>query len=334
MVNWSYFQKISLSPVIKYKRSHNQQRTLALIRLILSYLALALCLLLNCFSNNNNLRIALLIIAIYATVMYFYGQYLPLFTKKILITLLFDELAIFIACYYSGGLTSPFIPVFLFPVLALAVNPSYMKLIAAMITSILGIFLLGVTTQFILIRFLYLSIYLFLSGIMVYVLAYKDFQVFSAYAVKDGLTGLYTHQYFFDYLNIVMTSNPEPKPFSLIMMDLDEFKKLNDELGHLEGDRILKEVAAVIKQNVRDSDIVARYGGDEFALILPGVGHDLNTTIIARLRNSIIDMGYFDDVSIGSALYPDDETDMYKLVNLADQRMYDEKRLSKLNPEV
>ena len=90
-----------------------------------------------------------------------------------------------------------------------------------------------------------------------------------------------------------MTSNPEQKPFSLVMIDLDEFKKLNDELGHLEGDRILKEVAGLIKQNVRDSDIVARYGGDEFALILPGVGHDLNNTIIERLRTSIIGMGYF-----------------------------------------
>ena len=293
MVNWSYFQKISLSPVIKHKRNHNHQRTLALMRLILSYLALAFCLLLNSFSSNKNLLITLLVIAFYATLMYLNTQKLFLFSKKNLLVLIFDETAIFMTCYFSGGQTSPFVPVFLFPVLTHAVNPSYIKLAIATMISIVSVFLLGITTQFNLIISLYISFYLLLSGIIVHVLAFKDFQVFSAYALKDGLTGLYTHQYFFDHLNIVMTSNPEQKPFSLVMIDLDEFKKLNDELGHLEGDRILKEVAGLIKQNVRDSDIVARYGGDEFALILPGVGHDLNNTIIERLRTSIIGMGYF-----------------------------------------
>lgn len=328
MVNLQLFRKVKLSPGINYKRNHNQKRILALLRLFLSYLGIALYLLFN-NTPDKNLLITLIIVGIYSTILYFSTHLQCFFIRNTLFVLGLDEIAIFAVCYFSGGLYSPFLPVFLFPVLAYAINPSYLKLFVAMLLSIVIIFLLGIMTEFNSTIFAYVSLYIVLSGFLVNVLVYNDYKLLSDYAAKDGLTGLYTHQYFFDHLNIIMTDNHDQGHFSLIMIDLDEFKKLNDDLGHLEGDRVLKEVAIAIKENVRESDIVARYGGDEFALILPGVGYTLCQSIVERLRRAIIDLGYFTAVSIGSALYPDEETDIYKLVYLADKRMYEQKSRSK-----
>jgi len=105
-------------------------------------------------------------------------------------------------------------------------------------------------------------------------------------AVHDGLTGLYTHQYFKGCLKKeIHRSQRYKRPVSLIMCDIDYFKKFNDTYGHLVGDTILKSVAHIIDGNIRSFDIVGRYGGEEFALLLIESSIEETENVSKRLRS-------------------------------------------------
>ncbi|MFA5099827.1 MAG: diguanylate cyclase [Candidatus Omnitrophota bacterium] len=89
-------------------------------------------------------------------------------------------------------------------------------------------------------------------------------------AITDSLTGVFNHRYFQEQLTVeIMRAERYKHPLSLMILDVDFFKSYNDQFGHLEGDRVLKHIAWVIKENVRQVDIICRYGGDEFVVILP-----------------------------------------------------------------
>lgn len=104
-------------------------------------------------------------------------------------------------------------------------------------------------------------------------------------AVHDGLTDLYTNKYFKEHLTReISRSQRYKRPLSLIMCDIDYFKKFNDTYGHLAGDRALATVARIIKENVRTSDIVARYGGEEFAVLLIEASAEAAKSVAARLK--------------------------------------------------
>jgi diguanylate cyclase (GGDEF)-like protein len=329
-MNLFFRKQIRLNPAIKNKRLNRQQCMIALLRLILAYLGVILSFLL--LDNQSiGLLICLIIIASYGTLLFLNKTFSLYFTLNPILATIIDIILIFTLCYYSGGLNSPFLMAFLFPVLACAINPSFFKLLLPVIVSIVAILVLGLTGKFDSTMFCCITLTIIISGMMVYILVYNDIRILSSYVVQDGLTSLYTHQYFFDQLKILIEEQREPVMFSLIMIDLDDFKRLNDKYGHLEGDRVLKQVAQTIKANVRESDIVARYGGDEFGIILPGIGYELCSTIVERLRAAIVELGYFDHVSIGTALYPDEADELYELVNLADVRMYQEKRECRAN---
>jgi diguanylate cyclase (GGDEF)-like protein len=104
-------------------------------------------------------------------------------------------------------------------------------------------------------------------------------------AVHDGLTGLYTHKHFKEQLEReVARSQRYKRPVSLVMADIDLFKRFNDTYGHLAGDEILRTVARIISENVRSSDVVARYGGEEFAILLLETGHKEAQSVAKRLK--------------------------------------------------
>lgn len=318
--------QIVLSPTIKKRCSYKQQCILTFTRLIFVYAGFLLSIFL-LDEKIPGLLICFAIGACYATILFISKSLKSLLTLNI--TSILDVILIFLVCYFSGGLNSPFLPAFLLPIVVSATRPCFIDLLRIIIVSALALLLLGITGGFNSPIFFGITITITIVGLLIYTLVYSDFQIISSYAVKDGLTGLYTHQYFYDQLNAFINDTSQPILFSLIMIDLDDFKHLNDDYGHLHGDQVLKQVAHAITTHTRDSDIIARYGGDEFAIILPGVGYKLCRAIVERLRSSIIALGYFDHVSIGAALYPDEANGIYELVDLADSRMYECKKESR-----
>jgi diguanylate cyclase (GGDEF)-like protein len=149
---------------------------------------------------------------------------------------------------------------------------------------------------------------------------------------RDGLTGLYNHLHFQETLeHEVERASRYGAPLSLIMLDIDFFKKINDTYGHPSGDLVLKNIGKVISQAVRSSDLVARYGGEEFAVILPETGLSGLKVFAERLRRSIekatIQIGEKQlrvTVSAGGASYEPGGADMGKqmLIDAADKALY------------
>jgi diguanylate cyclase (GGDEF)-like protein len=150
-------------------------------------------------------------------------------------------------------------------------------------------------------------------------------------AVTDGLTGLYNHRYFRDRLESEFErARRYMVPLSCLIMDIDNFKKVNDTFGHLQGDSILREIAARTLQTVRKSDIVARYGGEEFVVIMPQTGAEGAKAYADRICREISE-GTFEGmptpgavtVSVGVAVFdPDRMFDCEALIRVADGALY------------
>ena len=148
----------------------------------------------------------------------------------------------------------------------------------------------------------------------------------------DSLTGLWNHGFFQQTLAAEIDKARElGQPVSLAMIDIDDFKKLNDRLGHQNGDVILKELARTLKNLSREIDYVCRYGGEEFAAILTQANRDNGYTIAERMRENISRQEFpqlSDDgpsrltVSIGVASFPEDASRSEELIAKADRAMY------------
>ncbi len=107
-------------------------------------------------------------------------------------------------------------------------------------------------------------------------------------ASSDGLTGLKNHRYFRESLEAQFSlARRRGMPLSVVMLDVDQFKRFNDSFGHPAGDEVLREVARLLRENVRDHDVVARYGGEEFAVLLPATDVEASRILSERLRASI-----------------------------------------------
>lgn len=162
------------------------------------------------------------------------------------------------------------------------------------------------------------------------------------FATVDGLTGVMNHRAFKEKLfEEVYRARRYDHPLTLLMMDLDDFKKINDTHGHLYGDYMLRIVADIIKNNIRMVDIVARYGGEEFTVILANAEKEAVMGTAQRIRQKIADYPYEQDgvrasvtVSIGMASYPEDSHDGLSLIQAADDAMYKAKRSGKNRVEI
>jgi len=182
----------------------------------------------------------------------------------------------------------------------------------------------------------YTSIGLFFFILTLIHVTGKHFVQISQLASRDGLTELYNHNYFKQKLmhRIKQTKNQKLK-LSLLMIDIDNFKQLNDTYGHPAGDIVLQKLAQLLKKHCRDKDTVARYGGEEFTIILPGVDKEKGIKIAHRLIKVIrqLTVNYEENqlqitVSIGLASYNHNQS-RQDLVAQADQALYQAKRNGK-----
>jgi diguanylate cyclase len=150
-------------------------------------------------------------------------------------------------------------------------------------------------------------------------------------SLRDPLTGLYNRRYMEDALDrYISLAERNGTATTVLMMDLDNFKRLNDQLGHAKGDAVLRDVAAQLVGGLRPSDVVCRYGGEELMVILPDCGMEDARIKAEALRLRVEGLSEVHDapisVSIGVASIPETSTSVVDLVAMADAALYEAKR--------
>ncbi len=157
------------------------------------------------------------------------------------------------------------------------------------------------------------------------------------FAARDALTGLYNKRFIVNelenYCRIARRSN---RAFSVIMLDIDDFKQINDRYGHLSGDEYLKRLAGLIRETLRDQDLAGRIGGEEFLIVLPETAIEGALQLAVRIRKNVEDFAITlqdkeirTTISAGVCQYERGLKDVKELLDLADQAMYEAKKSEK-----
>jgi diguanylate cyclase (GGDEF)-like protein len=165
----------------------------------------------------------------------------------------------------------------------------------------------------------------------------KSEELFKNLSITDDLTQLYNSRYF--YKKLKEESNKlirYKQPLSLLLIDIDDFKKINDRYGHLQGDNILKKAGSVIQDCLRKTDSAYRYGGEEFTVILPGTGIEGAINVAKKIRRVFVAQDFSSitketlhiSVSIGACQFKPEE-DMEAFVKRTDDALYSAKRNGK-----
>ncbi len=180
-----------------------------------------------------------------------------------------------------------------------------------------------------------LGIIIFISAFVVkYIIKSRDFEQQYLLATTDGLTELYNHRYFQEQMKMqVEQSKRYEIPFSLIIIDIDFFKKFNDTFGHQAGDAVLHQVAQLLKQSVRSTDIVCRYGGEEMSIILPNTSKEMSVItaekICKRVAAKRFKLNNYQEsnvtISLGVSSFPEDGDTTQEIIEAADKRLYQSK---------
>ncbi|NCB74537.1 MAG: diguanylate cyclase [Clostridia bacterium] len=180
----------------------------------------------------------------------------------------------------------------------------------------------------------------FLAGIVFDITEKKEMQLDLEYkngilaelSSIDGLTRISNHRTLLERLEYeISEANRANKPLSLAMFDIDDFKKVNDRKGHVVGDKVLVDIAKIIQENTRATDLAGRYGGEEFMVILPNTDLSVASIIAERIRKAIAEYGFIDEftVTISGGVKKYSGEDLYELVHAADVNLYEAKRLGK-----
>jgi diguanylate cyclase (GGDEF)-like protein len=153
------------------------------------------------------------------------------------------------------------------------------------------------------------------------------FQRLQQQSITDGLTGIKTRRFFWEALSSEWKrASRSGRPFSVVLVDLDKFKEVNDSLGHLEGDLVLARVGRLLEQKCRQSNVVARYGGDEFIILMPETGIEQAQVLAERLRLWLATDPMLEEHhitgSFGVASFPVHGFAMEDLIRVADAGMY------------
>ena len=179
------------------------------------------------------------------------------------------------------------------------------------------------------------SIFAFTCAYIIkYLIKSRDFELQYKLATTDGLTELYNHRYFQEQIRMqVEQSKRYNTSFSLIIIDIDFFKKFNDTFGHQSGDAVLREVAQTLKRNVRATDIVCRYGGEEMSIILPNTPKEEAFSTAQKICERVASKKFklFNGketnvtISLGVSTFPADGESAVDIIEAADKRLYNAK---------
>lgn len=170
-----------------------------------------------------------------------------------------------------------------------------------------------------------------LTFIAKYLIKSRDFEYQYKLATIDGLTELYNHRYFQDTLrNQIELAKRYEQPFSLIIIDIDFFKKFNDTYGHQAGDAVLRQVAQTLKKNSRTTDYVCRYGGEEMSIILPNTSAEEALNNAKRINKAVAERDFQINqdstskvtISLGVSTFPDNAQTPQELIEYADKCLY------------
>ncbi len=170
-----------------------------------------------------------------------------------------------------------------------------------------------------------------LAYIIKYLIKARDFEQQYLLATTDGLTELYNHRYFQEQMKQMVDSCARYETsFSLIILDIDFFKKFNDTFGHQAGDAVLRQVAQTLKKNVRASDIVCRYGGEEMSIILSNTDYETAVSTAQKICDRVSSHHFHlpngkeasVTISLGVSTYPQDGITPSELIDAADKHLY------------
>ncbi|HCP16497.1 MAG: Diguanylate cyclase [candidate division TA06 bacterium 32_111] len=150
-------------------------------------------------------------------------------------------------------------------------------------------------------------------------------------ANTDPLTDMYNYRFFIEKLKEELERSKKLSiPLSILMLDIDYFKEINDNYGHMIGDLVIRDLAQLLLNTVRKGDIVTRYGGDEFFIILPGTGKQFTHSIAEKINKLVKKTNFTNGikitVSVGTVTYPDDGDSVETLLKWVDDALYDAKR--------
>lgn len=158
----------------------------------------------------------------------------------------------------------------------------------------------------------------------------KQFDQVKFYSEKDELTGIYNRRFVIKtYEKIMAMAQRTSKKFFILIIDCDNFKTINDTYGHLKGDQVLKEIGEILTNSINKNEIAARWGGDEFLVIGSYIGESRIQTVLQNVRGKMDTLS--DQVqipiqaSIGYATFPNDSKDLFELIKIADEKMYQSK---------
>ncbi len=176
------------------------------------------------------------------------------------------------------------------------------------------------------------SILSYLSNAITQSVLYEEIM---SLAVIDTLTGLYNRRFFDDtFHREFVRANRYKRNLSLVMFDINDFKHINDNFGHLVGDMVLREVSRIIKENIRSIDIPVRYGGDEIILLLPETSKEDAELVVKKIREKLREWnatspidGFNGEITLSTGCSDIKEVkDPEEMVKLSDERMYEDKR--------
>jgi len=162
----------------------------------------------------------------------------------------------------------------------------------------------------------------------------KSYKLNQELARSDYVTGAVSIRYFYELAQIEISRFQRyHRPFALAYIDLDDFKSINDRLGHSVGDRVLRSVTDSVRQQIRPSDTLARLGGDEFALLMPETSEEAAKLVISRLHSSLanemLKNGWMVTFSVGVVICNETPKSVDDIVKIADDTMYSVKSTSK-----